>query len=200
MWILRPTFTVNERNNMSEQVSRAGGKLEGFAREAKIEFRGMTVLDIGSSTGGWTEYALNRGAVRVIAVEKGTRQMRARIAADPRVELHEKTDIFEFEDRSSDIVMADVSFLSLTKVLAYAKKRLAKRGAKFVVMCKPQFEARPEQLVEGIVKNEKMRREIIQGFEAWLKANGFVVLAKRDSTVRGKYGNLERLYYLALEN
>lgn len=185
---------------MSEQVSRAGGKLEGFAREAKIEFRGMTVLDIGSSTGGWTEYALNRGAVRVIAVEKGTRQMRARIAADPRVELHEKTDIFEFEDRSSDIVMADVSFLSLTKVLAYAKKRLAKRGAKFVVMCKPQFEARPEQLVEGIVKNEKMRREIIQGFEAWLKANGFVVLAKRDSTVRGKYGNLERLYYLALEN
>jgi len=192
-------FTANERNKMGEFVSRAGGKLEGFARAAKIEFRGMTVLDIGSSTGGWTEYALSRGAAKVIAVEKGTRQMRARVAADSRVELHEKTDIFEFSGAQADIVMADVSFLSLRKVLAYAKKKLSKRGTKFVVMCKPQFEARPEQLVDGIVKNEKMRREIIRDFEMWLKQNGFVVLDKRDSTVRGKYGNLERLYYLGLE-
>jgi len=154
---------------MESQVSRAGGKLRDFSHVAKIEFRGKTVLDIGSSTGGWTEYALGRGAVKVVAVEKGTRQMRARIATDPRVELHEKTDIFEYEDRRADIVMADVSFVSLTKVLAYARSKLSRKGTTFVVMCKPQFEARAGQLVDGIVKNEKMRREIIRDFEMWLK-------------------------------
>lgn len=186
---------------MEEYVSRAEGKLAGFVREARVDFRGATVLDIGSSTGGWTEFALASGASRVIAVEKGSRQMKAPLRFDTRVELHEKTDIFEFTlagDERPDIVMADVSFVSLRSILVYAKKELSRRDTRFLVMLKPQFEAAPEQLVDGIVKNEKMRREIIRGFEEWLRRNGFLLRAKRDSGVRGRYGNLERLYWLEL--
>jgi 23S rRNA (cytidine1920-2'-O)/16S rRNA (cytidine1409-2'-O)-methyltransferase len=187
-------------------LSRAEGKLAGFVRETGIDFRGATVLDIGSSTGGWTEFALGAGAAKVIAVEKGTRQMKAPLRFDPRVELHEKTDIFGgLPDRPSaitisfpDIIMADVSFVSLRKVLAYTKAHLAGRDTKLVVLLKPQFEAREEQLVEGVVKNEKMRREIVRNFEGWLRSQGFVVRAKRDSEVRGRHGNLERLYLLGL--
>jgi 23S rRNA (cytidine1920-2'-O)/16S rRNA (cytidine1409-2'-O)-methyltransferase len=179
-------------------VSRAEGKLAGFVRAVGVDFAGKTVLDIGSSTGGWTEFALAAGATRVIAVEKGTRQMRAELAVDPRVELHEKTDIFEVERRDADIVLADVSFVSLRRVLEYARRKLARRGTEFVVLLKPQFEAREDELVRGVVKNERMRREIMREFERWLVTQGLVVLAKRDSEVRGRRGNLVRLYWLGV--
>jgi 23S rRNA (cytidine1920-2'-O)/16S rRNA (cytidine1409-2'-O)-methyltransferase len=181
-------------------MSRGASKLAGFVREFRVDFRGAVVLDIGSSTGGWTELALACGAKRVIAVEKGTRQMRAPLRFDPRVELHEKTDIFEFVvvDKP-DVIMADVSFVSLRPVLKYAREKLVRRGTRLIVLCKPQFEASPEQLVDGVVKNEKMRREILREFEGWMRRNGLVVRAKRDSETRGRFGNLERLYLLTLE-
>ncbi|MBQ8996833.1 TlyA family RNA methyltransferase [Candidatus Saccharibacteria bacterium] len=188
--------TVNVENNY---VSRAENKLAGAAQAFSFDFRGKTVLDIGSSTGGFTEYALSRGAKKVVAVEKGTRQMKAPLKFDPRVELHEKTDIFEFETGEKiDVILADVSFVSLTKVLAYAKKTLANETTEWLVMLKPQFEARPDQLVRGVVKNEKMRREIIKDFEAWLRENGFLVRGKRDNQLAGKNGNVERFYDLLL--
>lgn len=200
-------------------------KIEGAVRAFNFDFRGKTVLDIGSSTGGFTEIALEYGAKKVIAVEKGTNQMKAPPRYDPRVELHEKTDIFDvetqehlFEDyklgqmalnvsekRSScvsieipDVIVADVSFLSLTKILKYAKIHLSRSDTDFLVMLKPQFEAKPYQLNKGIVKNEKVRREIIKDFEQWLKQNGFIIVKKRDNDLAGKNGNLERFYYLKL--
>ena len=186
-------------NVKSRYVSRAENKLAGFCELIAFDFRDKVVLDIGSSTGGFTEYALSRGARKVVAVEKGTRQMKAPLRFDPRVELHEKTDIFEFTtDKKIDVILADVSFVSLTKVLDYAKGAFASETTEWLVMLKPQFEARPEQLVKGVVKNEKMRREIIKGFEAWLGRNGFVVLGKRDNALAGKNGNVERFYDLKL--
>ncbi len=208
-------------------------KIEGAVRAFNFDFRGKTVLDIGSSTGGFTEIALERGAKKVIAVEKGTNQMKSPLRFDPRVELHEKTDIFDtgvkkdsFEGgpkldkaRSSaarpwrwagrmrpekelfcapDVIVADVSFLSLTKILKYAKINLSRSNTDFLVMLKPQFEAKPHQLNKGVVKNEKIRREIIKNFETWLKQNGFIVVKKRDNDLAGKNGNLERFYYLKL--
>lgn len=187
-----------------------------------VDFRDAVVLDIGSSTGGFTQYALDQGAWKVIAVEKGTRQMMEPLRYDFRVELHEKTDIFdvtvhgdaiydecriEYDSMADekiviewpDIILADVSFVSLTKVLKYAKMELTRPATRFLVMLKPQFEAKPYQLNRGVVKNEKMRREIIRDFEKWLKTNGFVVLAKRDNELTGKNGNRERFYLLALE-
>ena len=187
--------TVNAANN--KFVSRAENKLAGAARAFSYDFRGKVVLDIGSSTGGFTEFALERGAKKVVAVEKGTNQMKAPLRFDSRIELHEKTDIFEFlPEQEIDTILADVSFVSLTKVLAYAKMKLARSNTDFLVMLKPQFEARPDQLVKGVVKNEKMRREIIKRFETWLKNNGFVIKKKRDNELAGKNGNLERFYWL----
>ena len=180
-------------------VGRAEYKLEGALRAfgAAGFLKGKTVLDIGSSTGGFTECALRLGAKKVIAVEKGSRQMKAPLRFDERVELHEKTDVFEFAmGERPDVVVADVSFVSLTKVLEYARAELAKTDTEYFVMLKPQFEAAAWQLKNGVVKNSKMRREIIARFEQWLKMHGFAVIAKRDNELAGRFGNVERFYWL----
>lgn len=203
---------VKEENK--EFVSRAEGKIAGAVRSFSFDFRGKTVLDIGSSTGGFTEFALNSGAKKVFAVELGTNQMKAPLRFDSRIELHEKTDIFDvfvrnndnqqgcgkkvFLSQHPDVIVADVSFLSLKKVLFHAKRNLVGKGTEFLVMLKPQFEARSFQLNRGVVKNEKMRREIIKDFEIWLKNNGFLVLNKQDNDVLGRKGNQERFYYLKI--
>ena len=180
-------------------VGRAEYKLDGALKAFNVDLRGKTVLDIGSSTGGFTERALRAGAEKVVAVEKGTDQMKAPLRFDPRVELHEKTDIFEFNlPEPVDLILADVSFVSLREVLGYARKMLAAPGTEFLVMLKPQFEAKPFQLKNGVVKNSNMRREIIADFEMWLKSNGFVIVGKRDNEVAGRFGNVERFYLLKL--
>lgn len=166
------------------------------------------------------------GARKVIAVEKGTRQMKAPLRFDERIELWEKVDFFkvnkvgglvqkqgvdehELVTREQvqnemvkidlaqvDTVLADVSFVSLGKILMHAKK-ITPRGADYLVMLKPQFEAGKWQLNKGVVKNEKMRREIVRKFEEWLRRNGFLILKKRDNEVVGKVGgNRERFYWL----
>lgn len=219
---------VNEKN-------RGYYKIEGAIRAFDFDFKNKTVLDIGSSTGGFTEIALEHGAKKVIAVEKGTNQMKTPLRHNSKVELHEKTDIFNVktsilsseghpqslrgrsdepredgrEERpeednilvsieTPDIIVADVSFISLTKILKHAKDCLADKNTDFLVMLKPQFEANPSQLNRGVVKNEKIRREIIKNFEFWLKANDFVIVKKRDNDLAGKNGNLEKFYYLKL--
>ena len=222
---------MQNSDNLSEcrVVGRAELKLLGAVEAFGYDFRGKTVLDIGSSTGGFTEYALGRGAKKVIAIEKGTRQMKAPLRFDPRVELHEKTDFLEIGRKSQirqdgdrevlscqenadlqiekpvelvlplqvDVVLADVSFVSLTVILKKAQQ-IVNPKADFLVMLKPQFEAKPYQLQKGVVKNEKMRREIIHHFEEWLKRNRFFIIKKRDNELAGKNGNRERFYYLKI--
>jgi 23S rRNA (cytidine1920-2'-O)/16S rRNA (cytidine1409-2'-O)-methyltransferase len=125
--------------------------------------------------------------------------MKAPLRFSPQVELHEKTDIFEFiPSEKPDVILADVSFVSLRKVLTYAKKNLVKKNTEFLVMLKPQFEAPDYMLRRGVLKNNKMRREIIINFEAWLKEKGFFIVAKKDNEVAGRFGNVERFYYLRL--
>ena len=173
--------------------NRGYQKIKGAASAFNFDFRGKTVLDIGSSTGGFTQYALERGAKKVIAVEKGTNQMAAPLRFDGKVELHEKTDIFDFKPSNEiDVVVADVSFLSLKPVLKHVKLS----HADYLVMLKPQFEATPTQLNKGIVKNEKIRREIIKNFEQWLKGQDYVIIKKHDNDIKGKKGNQERFYWL----
>ena len=210
------SHTSMQAMHTSMPVSRAENKLAGAAQAFSYDFRGKTVLDIGSSTGGFTEYALLRGAKKVIAIERGTRQMKAPLRFDPRIDLREKTDIFSItrsslsrdQDESNenesktntriDTILADVSFISLRQVLLHVKKQLVAPQTDFLVMLKPQFEARPFQLKNGVVKNETIRRDIIKDFEAWLKNNGFLIVNKRDNTLAGKNGNLERFYFLKL--
>ena len=195
----------NTHNRMP--VSRAENKLAGAAQAFSYDFRGKTVLDIGSSTGGFTEYALLRGAKKVIAIEKGTRQMNVPLRFDSRIDLREKTDIFSVTRDSLsknqgeikvDTILADVSFISLKQVLTHAKTQLTSSQTDFLVMLKPQFEAKTFQLKNGIIKNEAIRRSIIKDFESWLKNNGFLIINKRDNTLAGKNGNLERFYFLKI--
>ena len=184
--------------NTANAVSRGYYKIEGAARAFNFVFKDKTVLDIGSSTGGFTEYALKHGAKKVIAVEKGSHQMKAPLRFDPRIELHEKTDIFDFPLKIEiDVVIADVSFISLTKILYYLKKNLPNKNADFLMMLKPQFEASPNELINGVIKNETIRRRIIKDFEMWLKQNGYLIVAKHDNELHGKIGgNIERFYHL----
>jgi len=182
---------------VSEQyVSRAALKLASIAKQFSLDFRTKTVLDVGSSTGGFTDYALQNGAKKVIAVDVGTDQLHASLHNDTRIELHEKTDIRDFKtDQKIDVVVADVSFISLTKILPSVKK-LANKQTEYIMMCKPQFEAGPGQTNKGIVKNSSVRRKILKEFEDWLNLNKFIIIDKADSHVAGTKGNVERFYKL----
>ena len=168
-------------------------KMEGAARAFHFDFRGKTVLDIGSSTGGFTQYALDHGASKVIAVEQGTHQMAEPLRFDPRVELHEKTDILDFKLTDEiDVIVADVSFMSLKPILSHLKSL---KSADFLIMLKPQFEASPDDLVKGVVKNNRIRRDIIKSFEKWLTNNRYLIINKHDNELKGKNGNQERFYH-----
>ena len=180
-------------------VLENGGRREYPVSDVLFD-RECDLLCVGiGSAGGYAALAAAREGLKVIAVEKGTNQMKAPLRFDPRIELHEKQDIFEFvTDENIDVILADVSFVSLKKVLAYAKKNLAGKNTEFLVMLKPQFEAPDYMLRRGVLKNNKMRREIIVNFEAWLKDNGFLIVGKKDNEVAGRFGNVERFYYLKI--
>jgi 23S rRNA (cytidine1920-2'-O)/16S rRNA (cytidine1409-2'-O)-methyltransferase len=199
----KPGFAVAETDSItlvSEQyVSRAALKLASIAEQFDLDFRESSVLDVGSSTGGFTDYALQHGAVQVVAVDVGTNQLHPSLRMNQKVKVYEKTDIREFStDNTFDYILADVSFISLTKVLPSLKKFCKPQKTELIMMCKPQFEAGREQINKGIVKNSAIRRSVLKEFELWLQQNGFKILEKADSHVAGTKGNVERFYKLKL--
>src|SRR3990167_1795406 len=158
-------------------VSRAGLKLASVAQLLKLDFRGTTVLDVGSSTGGFTDYALKHGAKKVFAVDVGTEQLHPSLRRDKRIELHEKTDIRDFVTPiAPDIVVMDVSFISLREILPHIST-LSDEKTQIVAMLKPQFEAGKSQVNKGVIKNDSVRRQILKDFELWAK-HYFVVIDK----------------------
>lgn len=183
---------------LKKYVSRAAFKLDSVCKELGIDFTGRAVLDVGSSTGGFTEYALEHGADKVIAVEIGTNQMHSSLRADPQIELHEQTDIRSINNLSTkvDIVLIDTSFISLREILPHISK-LISLDTLVLAMVKPQFEAPSIYKHKGVIKNNKIRREILKDFEQWV-ANKYRIVAKVDSKVAGEKGNLERFYSLRL--
>ena len=179
-------------------VSRAGLKLAGAAKAFNLDFHSKTVLDIGSSTGGFTDFALQHGAKKVYAVDVGTEQLHPSLRGNKRIELYEKTDIRDFvPNQSVDIVVCDVSFISLREILPHVAKNIMQPETILVAMVKPQFEAGKHQVNKGVIKNDKVRRQILADFENWAKQY-FVVLDKKDSDVAGAKGNVERFYKLQL--
>jgi 23S rRNA (cytidine1920-2'-O)/16S rRNA (cytidine1409-2'-O)-methyltransferase len=199
--IQKPGFLVQEHavielTAKEQYVSRAGLKLASIAKQFEVDFKGKTVLDVGSSTGGFTDYALQHGAKKVFAVDVGTNQLHPTLRNDPRIELYEQTDIRNFiTDEKIDVVVIDVSFISLRQILPTVKK-LSHKNTAILAMVKPQFEATADSVKhKGVIKNDRMRRDILKNFEAWA-AKDFVIVAKADSAVAGEKGNLERFYYL----
>lgn len=180
----------------NQYVSRAGLKLESVSQVLNLDFRNKIVLDVGSSTGGFTDFALRNGAVRVYAVDVGTDQLHPSLRGDKRIDLHEKTDIRNFYVQDlPDIVVIDVSFISLREILPHIAEHLSNQDTMIVAMVKPQFEAGKDQTNKGIIKNESVRRQILKDFEDWSRRY-FTIVNKRDSSVSGAKGNQERFYLL----
>jgi len=178
-----------------QYVSRAGLKLASVADVLKLTFANKTVLDVGSSTGGFTDYALKHGAKKVYAVDVGTDQLHPSLHGNTAIELHEQTDIRDFVPATKpDIVVIDVSFISLREILPHIAT-ISGKGTQIIAMVKPQFEAGDNTKHKGVIKNDAVRRQILKDFEAWVKKY-FVILAKADSDVAGAKGNRERFYQL----
>lgn len=182
----------------SEQyVSRAGLKLASVTHVLKLSFQDKIVLDVGSSTGGFTDYALRNGAKKVFAVDSGSNQLHPSLRTNKKIELHEQTDIRDFNPSlTPDIVVIDVSFISMRDILPHITK-ISGKQTQVVAMLKPQFEASKAQTNKGIIKNDRMRRDILKSFEEWAKQY-FVIKAKADSAVAGTKGNQERFYLLTV--
>jgi 23S rRNA (cytidine1920-2'-O)/16S rRNA (cytidine1409-2'-O)-methyltransferase len=180
-----------------QYVSRAGLKLASVAVLLKLDFRGKTVLDVGSSTGGFTDYALQHGAKKVFAVDVGTDQLHPSLRGNPAIELFEKTDIRDFylPEEKPDIIVIDVSFISLREILPHLANNLCGENTVIAAMLKPQFEAGKHQTNKGIIKNDAVRRQILKEFETWARQY-FIIDDKRDSEVAGSKGNRERFYRL----
>lgn len=183
-------------SRQQQYVSRAGLKLDSVAELFAVSFQDAVVLDVGSSTGGFTDYALQHGARKVISVDVGTDQLHHSLRGHSQIELHERTDIRDFStEEVIDIVLIDVSFISQTKLLPHIKQ-LVQLDTDILSMVKPQFESvAASQLCGGVVKNNRLRRQILQRFEQSIK-DDFKIIASRDASITGEKGNIERFYHL----
>jgi 23S rRNA (cytidine1920-2'-O)/16S rRNA (cytidine1409-2'-O)-methyltransferase len=186
-----------ELKSRSRYVSRAGEKLASVAEQFDLDFAGKVVLDVGSSTGGFTDFALQHGAARIYAVDVGTGQLDWRLRQDERVVVMEQTDIREAVlPELVDLAVIDVSFISITKILESAAA-LVKPGAPIVAMMKPQFEAGRTlaDKYHGVIDDEAVRQQLIASFRDWLTGR-FEIISESDSGLAGTQGNVERFFLL----
>lgn len=177
-------------------VSRGGVKLAAALDAFRVDPSGLVCLDIGASTGGFTEVLLDRQARRVFAVDVGRGQLHSKVAGDPRVVSLEGLDARALDEvaipEPVDLLVADVSFISLRLVLPAAMGRLAHRAA-LVALIKPQFEAGPKHLKKGIVRDVAVREAVRDEVTAFVIGLGFGVLGVMPSPIEGGDGNVEYL-------
>lgn len=181
-------------------VSRGGLKLEKAMTHFGITLEGKVCMDIGASTGGFTDCMLQNGAVKVYSVDVGYGQFAWKLRQDPRVVCMEKTNIRyvtpEDIDDKLDFASVDVSFISLTKVLGPARALLTDHG-QMVCLIKPQFEAGREKVgKKGVVRDKKVHEEVIQKIEDFCLSNGFSIHNLEYSPIKGPEGNIEYLIYI----
>jgi 23S rRNA (cytidine1920-2'-O)/16S rRNA (cytidine1409-2'-O)-methyltransferase len=178
-------------------VSRGGIKLDHGLTHFGFDVAGMVALDVGSSTGGFTDVLLSRGAAKVYAVDVGTNQLAWRLRQDPRVVVHEQTNARSLDSgiipEPVDIVVCDASFIGLAKVLE-APLQLAKPGARLVALIKPQFEAGREEVGKGgVVRDPTVHARVCEEVKAWVESQGWTVLGVTPSPITGPEGNVEFL-------
>jgi len=178
-------------------VSRGGVKLAHGLDHFHIDPRGLVALDIGASTGGFTDVLLQRGAARVYAVDVGFGQFAWSLRNDPRVVLLERVNARHLTAKQVpepvDLIVCDASFIGLETVLP-APLALAKPCARLVALIKPQFEVGPDRVGKGgVVRDRDLHREVCDRIAAWLGAKGWRVLGVVESPIRGPEGNVEFL-------
>lgn len=182
-------------------VSRAGLKLEGCLEKFGIDLTGLSVLDAGASTGGFTDCALSRGAKSSCCVDVGFGQLHEKLRGDPRVRNLEKTDVRDlspefFDGELFDFVCADLSFISLEKVFSNLWSVLKKSGT-IVCLVKPQFETSPSIMRrnKGVLRDDALRRSALDKIANYVSENfaDAEFVGETESVVRGGDGNLEYL-------
>ena len=178
-------------------VSRGGVKLDHGLTHFGFVVAGAVALDVGSSTGGFTDVLLSRGAAKVYAVDVGTNQLAWKLRQDPRVVVHEQTNARNLDDRiipePLDVIVCDASFIGLAKVLQ-APLKLGKAGAKLVALIKPQFEAGREEVGKGgVVRDPAVHERVRAEAAAWVESQGWAVVGVTPSPITGPEGNVEFL-------
>jgi len=197
--IVKPSFEVEDVEVEILQdtvyVSRAGYKLDGFLKEVTIMIEGKECLDIGSSTGGFVEVLLKKGAKEVVAVDVGSEQLHQSLKQNPKVKSYEKTNIKDFQsDKTFEVVTCDVSFTGIKHILADID-RLSKKD--IVILFKPQFEVGKDvkRDKKGVVKDKKAIERVQTEFESEVFKLGWSLNDKKESSLKGKEGNVEIFYH-----
>jgi 23S rRNA (cytidine1920-2'-O)/16S rRNA (cytidine1409-2'-O)-methyltransferase len=178
-------------------VSRGGIKLAHGLDHFGWDVAGAVALDVGSSTGGFTDVLLQRGAARVFAVDVGTNQLAWKLRQDPRVVVHERTNARYLTDavvtEPVDLVVCDASFISLAKVLDRALD-FAKPAGRLIALIKPQFEAERHEIGKsGVVRDAAVHERVCAAAAAWLESRGWTVAGVTPSPITGPEGNVEFL-------
>ena len=178
-------------------VSRGGLKLAGALERCGVAVAGRHALDIGQSTGGFTDVLLSRGAAKVYAVDVGTNQLAWKLRNDPRVVVHEQTNArnltSEIIPEPVDIIVCDASFISLAKVLDRALD-FAREGGRLVALVKPQFEAERGEIGKGgVVRDPAVRERVCAAAADWVRSRGWSVYGMVESPITGPEGNVEYL-------
>jgi 23S rRNA (cytidine1920-2'-O)/16S rRNA (cytidine1409-2'-O)-methyltransferase len=181
----------------SRYASRGGLKLEKALAEFSVSVDGMICLDVGASTGGFTDCLLQNGASRVVAVDAGTNQLVWSLRNDPRVEVREKTNARELKpedlDTLFDLIVMDVSFISVTKILPALTPLLAD-GGRIIVLIKPQFEVGKGEVGKGgIVRDPEKHERVVREVNEFAESIGLAVLGLIESPILGAEGNKEFL-------
>ncbi len=194
------TVTIEVKGNPLKYVSRGGLKLEKAMESYGITLAGKVCMDVGSSTGGFTDCMLQNGAIKVYAVDVGTNQLAWKLRQDERVISMEKTNIRYLtpEQIQEKVAFAsiDVSFISLTKVLPAVRQLLIQEG-EIVSLIKPQFEAGREKVgKKGVVRDQKVHLEVIELISSFAASIGFTCINLDFSPIKGPEGNIEYLLYL----
>ena len=194
-----PTATI-ELLTPLPYVGRGGYKLAGALDAFGIAVNGRLAADVGACTGGFTDVVLQRGAVKVYAIDVGSQQLHWKLRQDERVVVMERTNVRYLESLPEPISFAciDVSFISLRLILPSVQQWLT-ADADVVALIKPQFEAGPEKVGKGgIVRETAVHRQVLMDTLAWAQANGFVVKGLIRSPIEGSSGNVEFLVWLRL--
>lgn len=194
--LIRPDAHIEIKGNVMPYVSRGGFKLEKAIQTWQLDFNQTTVLDVGASTGGFTDCALQHGASHVVAIDVGTNQLAWKLRNDDRVIVHEKTNFRFFTTEKlaghvPNFVVIDVSFISLSLIFEVLEN-LANSDVRIVALIKPQFEA-GKALVgkKGVIKDQKIHKKVLESTIAKLQGYGFCLEALDYSPIVGGEGNIE---------
>lgn len=198
-------FEVTVRGKEHPWVSRGGMKLAKAIAHFKIDVKGAVAMDVGASTGGFTDVLLTHGAAKVYAVDVGHGQLDVKLRNDPRVVVMEETNArhltTEMITDALDIIVCDASFISLTKVLP-AALALAKPKAQLVTLIKPQFEVGKAEVSrgKGVIRDPSLHQQVCDDISAWVRDLGWQVVGVTQSPITGPKGNIEFLLYATKES